>query len=232
MAEKLPCAGEGNRSSNKLDEGATMTRLLFATVFPILLMAVSRPGEAGQITYAIQNYPADQQGATLSGMITTDGAIGTLAATDILSWSWTITPPGGTPYALSSSDSGAEVFLNFGAIVIASPTAITVPSGLDTSDDASFVLGALDAQGNTVADLFYEHYEANNPAGLVSIYSGVTSTNAGARAIWLTSNPAMGGTDPWVIAQVATVPEPSSLTLAASAVACAIVFGLARQRKR
>jgi hypothetical protein len=52
-----------------------------------MLIATVHLADEGEITYAFQNYPADQQRATLSGTITTDGAIGTLAATDILSWS-------------------------------------------------------------------------------------------------------------------------------------------------
>ena len=49
--------------------------------------------------------------------------------------------------------------------------------------------------------------------------------------VWDTPNPAMGGSDPWVIAEVATVPEPSSLTLAALAVTFAGVIGEARKRR-
>jgi hypothetical protein len=39
----------------------------------------------GNITYLLKNYPADQNGHTVSGSITTDGAIGTLTASDIKS---------------------------------------------------------------------------------------------------------------------------------------------------
>jgi hypothetical protein len=47
--------------------------------------------------------------------------------------------------------------------------------------------------------------------------------------LWETSNPSMGGTDPWVIA-VASVPEPSTLTLAALGVFSGLVYGMTRKR--
>ena len=37
-----------------------MRCVVLATAFLIMLIAVAHPGEAGQITYAIQSYPADQ----------------------------------------------------------------------------------------------------------------------------------------------------------------------------
>lgn len=105
-----------------------MRHIAFSVVTTLVLMVSGNIAEAGEITYAIQNYPADQQGATLSGTITTDGVIGTLSATDILSWSWTITSAGGTPSTVTSSDAGAEA-ISVGSIA-ASQLAITIaPTG-------------------------------------------------------------------------------------------------------
>jgi PEP-CTERM motif len=185
-----------------------MRRVVFATVFPILLIAVGHPSEASPITYTIQNYPADQNGATLSGTITTDGAVGTLATTDFLSWSWTITPPGETPLTLSSSDAGAQVFLFPGSVLVASQSAITIAPRQDSIDGSSFALESLSQGGEQLSSL---EYDRPGSGGGPSFYSA--RNNEGAD-IWFTQNPAMGGTDPWVIALAGSaVPEPSSILL-------------------
>jgi len=51
--------------------------------------------------------------------------------------------------------------------------------------------------------------------------------------LWSTLDPQMGGTDPWVlaVAQAASVPEPSALVLAGSAIVCGLAYGLARKRR-
>jgi hypothetical protein len=193
----------------------------FAAASVSMLIAAPHLAEAGEITYAIQNYPADQQGATLSGTITTDGVIGTLAATDILSWSWTITPAGGTPSTVTSSDAGAEAF-SVGSIV-ASQSAITIaPTG--STDDSALALDVVERE-RLISGLLYDR---PGISGMPSTYDGTDDDSV----VWNTPNPAMGGTDPWAIAEVATVPEPSSLTLAALAVTCAVALGEARKRRR
>ena len=185
-----------------------MRRVVFATVFPILLIAVGHPSEASPITYTIQNYPADQNGATLSGTITTDGAVGTLATTDFLSWSWTITPPGETPLTLSSSDAGAQVFLFPGSVLVASQSAITIAPRQDSIDGSSFALESLSQGGDVLSGL---EYDRPGNGGGPSFYS---ATNNEGADIWFTQNAAMGGTDPWVIALAGSaVPEPSSILL-------------------
>ena len=68
-----------------------VTRRARSTALPLLiLVAISLiPTEVGadSITYNVVNYPALQNGYTVSGTITTNGAIGTaLPSTDIMSW--------------------------------------------------------------------------------------------------------------------------------------------------
>ncbi len=95
-----------------------------------LLLVVSHTAEAGPITYNIVNYQADQNGATLSGSITTDGTIGDLAKADITSWTFTITPSGGSPITASSTDPSAnigitgEIVASLSNITLAAPTVI------------------------------------------------------------------------------------------------------------
>jgi hypothetical protein len=90
----------------------------FAAAAVAMLIAAARTAEAGAITYAIQNYPADQEGYTLSGTITTDGVIGGLAASDIVSWSWTISYPGEPPVTFSSSDPQTGIILDGSVLAV------------------------------------------------------------------------------------------------------------------
>ncbi len=80
--------------------------------------------KAGSITYNIENYPAVQAGSQLSGSITTDGHIGSLASANILSWTVTIDS---TTFA--STDPGASVTIIDNKLV-ASSTAITLASDI------------------------------------------------------------------------------------------------------
>jgi PEP-CTERM motif len=200
-----------------------MRKTILAAALVTMLFNAARITEAGEITYSIQNYPSDQQGATLSGTITTDGVVGNLAATDVLSWSWTITPLGGTSFTLSSSDAGTEVFLQ--GSIVASPSSITIaaptPSPTGAANSNAFALST-NPGGSVTAFLEYER-----PAAIGLSYTGVTPLGG---LIWGAENPTMGGLDPWVIATAGSVPEPTSLTLLALGATCGIAFGLARKR--
>jgi hypothetical protein len=198
-----------------------MRRIVFAMSLVVMLSALSRIAEAGEITYLIQSYPADQEGAALSGAITTDGVIGILAATDVLSWSWTITPLGGTPFTLSSSDTGTT--LTTAGDVVASQSSITV--GLAPQGGLSG-LGLLTF--DVASDLEYARMTNRFGEPISNEYDGITFAGG---HIWQNDNPVMGGTDPWVIAQVASVPEPASVTLAGLGAACGIACYLARSHR-
>ena len=58
-----------------------------AASFAVLLSGTSR-SSAGDITYSLASPFTSGNGMSDSGSITTDGNTGTLAASDILSWSW------------------------------------------------------------------------------------------------------------------------------------------------
>jgi PEP-CTERM motif len=191
-----------------------MPRLAVAAASLIVLLAFPLVCDAGTITYSIQNYPADQNDASLSGTITTDGTIGALASSDILSWSWTVTPAGGTSYTLSSSEAGAYATID--GLVVATQNEITVSGYAPTIDSENYVelisvftIGLYYFRNDDVSQ-----YDALLPSGYT----------------WLTNNPSMGGTDPWVIA-TASVPEPPTLTLAGLGAVAAFWYGLARTRR-
>ncbi len=67
---------------------------LIAGIVSVVLFLISFAVTSGQdITYQLVNYPADQidqytsQPDTISGSITTDGMVGVISSSDILSWS-------------------------------------------------------------------------------------------------------------------------------------------------
>jgi PEP-CTERM motif len=175
----------------------------------VLSFGLGGLASAANIIYPIQNYSADQNGATLSGSITTDGTIGPLAISDILSWTWTITPSGGAPFTYASGDLGAGIHLE--GTVVASPSEITISAvGIENGIVLFDTL-------NGVPQLNYFRTPASG------FYDGETDH----LAIWSTPDPAMGGHDPWIIAAL-TVPEPSTLALLGIAAACVAV----RERRR
>jgi len=185
-----------------------------------LLLVVPPTTRAGQIIYDIQNYPADQNGHTVSGTITTDGITGQLAQADILSWTVTID---GTQ-TFGSTDVGALTIVQ--GDVQASPTSLTMgipPTGFNELDLRS---GFNTPPPSTVSGLVYLR-PAPAPAS-PAIYEG----DFNGAPLWVTTDPTMGGTDPWVLAVVpaSAVPEPSSLWLLGTAITAGLAYGWSRHR--
>jgi hypothetical protein len=88
------------------------------------------------ITYQIVNYPTYQDGYTITGTITTDGDLGVISVSDILSWQWTVS----SVHASSTDESGLND--TYGGIVspptfTASETDLTLISGIFDMYDAS-----------------------------------------------------------------------------------------------
>jgi hypothetical protein len=170
-----------------------MKRISLATAAIAILLAppISR---AGRITYSLQNYAADQNGSALTGSVTTDGNLGALTATDIVSWTWTISGPVGSPLTVSG---------------------VTSTVSLLTATDQQLLLPA----APLVLAEFYlvvpgsgslEYFRPTTTSQQAGIYSGFTQLVD----FWITDSPRMGGTDPWVIGvAAASVPEPSSVAL-------------------
>jgi PEP-CTERM motif len=193
-----------------------MKRFLRAVGAVVLLLAVPNLAEAGPITYAIQNYPADQNGATVSGTFTSDGKIGDLSKTDITSWTLTITPSWGTAVSVSSSSLDASLAIT--GDVVASAFSITLAAPTVNPSD-----NILQLHGRTDGFLVgIDYVRGLNGSGPSAIYDG---TDDG--FVWQNGDPSMGGTDPWVIAQA--VPEPSSVILAALGALGIIGWRLARR---
>jgi hypothetical protein len=185
--------------ASRTPEGAIMRRFVFAAAAVSVLVSGARTTLAGQITYSLQNYAADQNGSTLTGSITTDGNLGTLTAADIVAWTWTVLPPVGAPFTQSSGPGIGTTIEN----LIATDTQLLLPES--PNEHSEIFLG----NGDSGSGLLVYRREENNGVFLYGAQPSLPGTG-----FWLTDNPGMGGTDPWVIGvAAASVPEPSGVVL-------------------
>jgi hypothetical protein len=179
----------------------SVSRFAPRIVFPLFLLSVAilatRSAQA-DITYALQNYPADQSGHTLSGFITTDGVVGTLSTFDIKAWTVTIDNT-----TFSSSDPFASNGVS-GDHLTATSTQILLAAGTPLDQPAELLLFSEPDGTPATADSL--EYNRNFLQG--QVYEAVLGNN---QLQWQAIGAKMGGTDPWVIA---TVPEPSTALIA------------------
>jgi len=138
-----------------------MRNVSFTIASLCLLLVVPQMTRAGDITYDIQNYPSDQvdynTGSfdhSVSGTIMTDGTIGTLIATNILSWSVTF------------DNNPAETFQS---TTLGYPSIYAI-SGLVATSSGSLTLGP----GSNL--VFY--YANTNSYGTTSLSAGLDWYNA------------------------------------------------------
>ncbi len=188
----------------------------------VILAAVGLSPQAvgGSITYEFQSYPTAQSGYELSGTITTDGVTGALSASDILSWSYTVSGVG------TFNGNGGSVLIIGG--VLASATQITiaeppVPPATETTNELTFI------GSDTLS--YSQSWDTISVNPLIyfalNIYAfGNESTN-----FWGTDAPSQS--EPWVIATAAStaVPEPSSAVLAMIGAGSIATVGLVRRRR-
>ena len=84
----------------------TKKKVLFPLAAAALLAVCLPQASRASMIYDIVDYPGLENGWTVSGTITTDGTIGTLSASNITAWSWTLTN-GGTTDTWSSTVTGS-----------------------------------------------------------------------------------------------------------------------------
>jgi hypothetical protein len=136
-----------------------------------------------------------QRGLHVSGSITTDGSLGPLVAAAITSWNYTITDAGGTVISsLSSAKGTADVFYDGPPVFIVAETSIDyhVPFGVRTD-----IFDFAETGGDSILDWRSQGaegqpaYEAT--AGIMMLWSSVLA--------------------PGTVHEIASVPEPATLTL-------------------
>jgi len=186
-----------------------MRPVLLACAAAAFVLAGSGTASAGTIVYDIKNYPTLQNGFMLGGTITTDGAIGTLAAANITAWTITITSAGGSATTYNSTTPGNIV--HGGAD--ASATAITLSSGALSFDNA---VGWSPLQYNRGGNNLYISKPDANTTNWFQFLGAAD----------------LGG-DPWIIATAETsaVPEPASLTLLGIGIAGIAGFAWRRRKQ-
>jgi hypothetical protein len=184
---------------------------LAATALALTLLAPST-GRAGPITYSIDDYPGLQRGLHVSGSITTDGSIGPLQAAAITSWNYTITDAGGTVISsLTSAKGTADVFYDGPPVFIVTEKSIDyhVPFGVrtdifdfaETGGDAVLDWRSQGAEGQPA-------YEAT--AGIMMLWSSVLA--------------------PGTVHEIASVPEPATLSLVLVGIGGLVGVRLAKRR--
>jgi hypothetical protein len=185
-----------------------MPRLLSAMVVLGLVFMSAGSALAGDITYTMVNDTVDQNGYSLTGTIVTDGTIGALAYTDIVSWQFTITGPGG-PYTNSGTTSSRQTLLEN---ITATATAIQLPMGVGFTGVGVLELG--ERTGGPVLQW------SNSNSTIPEYYASANST-----FLWAVSPPTGYGPGSWA---VATVPEPSSFILAGFGTVIGLAYGWCR----
>lgn len=205
-----------------------MKRFAFVAVVACLeVYAVTPAVRAGQITYNIQNYPAEQSGHTLSGTITTDGTIGALAGGNILSYTYTVDAGTGNAFTYSGTGANAvtgDVEASQTQITLAQPPVGTIPF----QETNSLVLQP--QPGPTALQWVRSESSFVNPPLTVSIAEYILENGDASNPVWNTGFANLGG-DPWVLAAVST-PEPASLTLLGIGIAGMGLIGMIRRRRR
>lgn len=190
------------------------------SVAVLLVVAFASVANAANITYQIAGpiLAGSVFTVSLTGSITTDGTIGALSASDILSWSYTATGGAG-PYVESSSDPGSSIFDN-GLIATADslslPFVPAPPSYPQTTGSSFELISPIPGEGSSIYLAFSTTAAWSPPQFGPSVltYSADTTLFDGGRDFGYSSSMVFGSTlptDPYRI-----TPGPATLVLLGS----------------
>ena len=191
-----------------------------AAVIAMAMIASASTAAAEQIpiTYTFVS-PTD--GHTLTGSITTDGTIGTITPSNIVSWSWTID---GT-YSANSTWAGAGLGMGGSGNVVASPTTISLPYVFSINDQNNLSmwcpnLNPTYALPCTKVNYLVDYYPAGEIGPTDSYdnqiqgFSKPADTNDWADEFGQISTYQLEPpSNPFIIATASPTPEPSTLVL-------------------
>ncbi|MGA2704220.1 MAG: hypothetical protein ABSH35_24380 [Isosphaeraceae bacterium] len=191
----------------------------FCCCDPLLAACSSSPRTTRADTiYAIQNYPSDQNGHTVSGTIATDGHIGQITSADITSWSVTFD----STFTFRSTDPGADI----GSLGVVQATATNLSLSSPSVGFNQLEFGIFGTAGAPDVGSSINWGRATVEPG---VYSGFLESTE----LWNLYRTTLGGTDPWVlaVAQASAIPEPASLWMAGIAISAGLAYGWFRHRR-
>jgi PEP-CTERM motif len=204
-----------------------MNRSLLLALLSLFLTFGSHPTRGGSITYTFPDEVASQNGHDMIGSFTTDGKIGALSSSDILSWSITVTD-GFLGYTFAPAYGIAEAT---GVVATASGAIeILVPPGEGGGVIYTLGFAGTNTPGNTgEINWSFSSYIDNGQYPLVRGYDTISPYGG---VLWSDSTPVPSPGQPWVIAQASSVPEPGTLTLALLGGSCLAVVRWRRRHRR
>jgi hypothetical protein len=186
--------------------------------------------QAAPITYSIVDNAAYQDGYTISGSITTDGTLGDITESGITSWNWTITDTATSAVVVSASGDGAsgnnfvrasatQIYLNPLGSTYGGTSNLRLAGSSATLQWDRREASGFDIFQRPAMDQYYGHRDG----------SGFLWYRDSSGESLPLSSTADGS---WIIAEVSTVPEPSTYGLLFGGFTLAVVAMRRRTSKQ
>jgi hypothetical protein len=198
--------------------GGNAMKAKLVGVIAAVAMWGSSAATAATITYAVPGIAYSTNIYMTGGTITTDGTIGTLASSDIVSWSFTTIGDGDILYTITGTSTG-DPFTTSQSALSATSTELIFNFSSTTANRLLFV-----PEPDIVASISFSPLAQNSTTCELNPASGCIQLGTGLVGYAI---PESGSQ---VIASVASTPVPGALPLFASGLG--VVGYLAKRRKR